>query len=150
MDLNAQRAVVSWSSSLGVNAALSLAGLIYVRGWVHLRSVYLRVFSGGRLAAFLAGLGAVWVAIGSPLAAFDDVLLSVHMIQHLLLMSVAPVLILLAAPALPLLHESLHKFEHLTFLLAGLIFWWPVIQPWPSAARWPRWAIPVYLFAATL
>src|ERR1700722_16988012 len=206
MDLNAQRAVVSWSSSLGVNAGLSLAGLIYARGWVHLRSVYLRVFSGGRLAAFLAGLGAVWVAIGSPLAAFDDVLLSVHMIQHLLLMSVAPVLILLAAPALPLLHgmpqllargvaapvlrwrvmrglesfltqpavawliaaftlivwnvpqifelalrhESLHKFEHLTFLLAGLIFWWPVIQPWPSTARWPRWAIPVYLFAATL
>jgi putative membrane protein len=164
------------------------------------------VFSGGRLTAFLAGLGAVWVALGSRLAAFDDVSLSVHMIQHLLLMSVAPALVLLAAPALPLLHgvpqafarkivgpvlrwrviqdlgsflthpavawliavftlivwhipqifelalrhESLHKFEHLTFLLAGLIFWWPVIQPWPSNARWPRWAIPVYLFAATL
>jgi putative membrane protein len=25
-----------------------------------------------------------------------------------------------------------------------------VIQPWPSVARWPRWAIPLYLFAATL
>ena len=45
----------------------------------------------------------VWVAIGSPLEAFDDVSLTVHMVQHLLLMSVAPPLILLGAPALPLL-----------------------------------------------
>src|ERR1700722_600222 len=104
MDLNVQRAVLSWSSAPGVNAGLLLAGLIYARGWVHLRSVYPRVFSGGRLTAFLAGLGAVWVALGSRLAAFDDVSLSVHMIQHLLLMSVAPALVLLAAPALPLLH----------------------------------------------
>jgi cytochrome c oxidase assembly factor CtaG len=35
-------------------------------------------------------------------------------------------------------------------LVAGLLFWWPVIQPWPSAARWPRWSIPLYLFCATL
>jgi putative membrane protein len=46
--------------------------------------------------------------------------------------------------------DSLHKFEHATFFAAGLIFWWPVIQPWPSTARGPRWAIPLYLFAATL
>ena len=30
------------------------------------------------------------------------------------------------------------------------MFWWPVIQPWPSSARWPRWSIPLYLFCATL
>ena len=45
----------------------------------------------------------MWIAIGSPLEAFDDVSLTVHMVQHLLLMSVAPPLILLGAPALPLL-----------------------------------------------
>jgi putative membrane protein len=31
-----------------------------------------------------------------------------------------------------------------------MLFWWPVVQPWPSTERWPRWSMPVYLFAATL
>jgi cytochrome c oxidase assembly factor CtaG len=43
-----------------------------------------------------------------------------------------------------------HKAEHLCFLAAGLLFWWPVVQPWPSLERWPRWRIPLYLFLATL
>ncbi len=43
-----------------------------------------------------------------------------------------------------------HAFEHACFLAAGLLFWWPVIQPWPSLARWPPWSIPLYLFLATL
>jgi len=43
-----------------------------------------------------------------------------------------------------------HEVEHASFLAAGLLFWWPVIQPWPSIAEWPRWRIPLYLFLATL
>ena len=43
-----------------------------------------------------------------------------------------------------------HEVEHACFLAAGLLFWWPVVQPWPSLARWPRWRIPLYLFLATL
>ena len=43
-----------------------------------------------------------------------------------------------------------HLAEHLSFLAAGLLFWWPVVQPWPSLERWPRWHIPLYLFLATL
>ena len=46
--------------------------------------------------------------------------------------------------------DWLHKLEHVSFLCAGLLFWWPVVQPWPSTPRWPQWAIPLYLFAATL
>jgi cytochrome c oxidase assembly factor CtaG len=46
--------------------------------------------------------------------------------------------------------EKLHGVEQLTFFAAGLLFWWPVIQPWPSASTCPRWAIPFYLFLATL
>ena len=46
--------------------------------------------------------------------------------------------------------ETWHEVEHTCFLAAGLLFWWPVIRPWPSLARWPRWSIPLYLFLATL
>jgi putative membrane protein len=43
-----------------------------------------------------------------------------------------------------------HEAEHACFLAGGLLFWWPVVQPWPSLVRWPRWRIPLYLFLATL
>jgi len=148
----------------------------------------------------------IWLAIGSPLAAFDEVSLTVHMAQHLLLMSMSPPLILLGWPALPLLRglpkslvrrvigpvlrlelvrrvgravthpvvcwlaaafalvgwhvpgvfeaalrsDWLHELEHASFLGTGLLFWWPVVQPWPSIPTWPRWSIPLYLFCATL
>ena len=40
--------------------------------------------------------------------------------------------------------------EHASFLGSGLLFWWPVVQPWPASARSPRWSMPLYLFLATL
>jgi cytochrome c oxidase assembly factor CtaG len=39
--------------------------------------------------------------------------------------------------------------EHASFLASGLLFWWPVVQPWPSASRQDL-SIIVYLFLATL
>jgi len=52
--------------------------------------------------------------------------------------------------ALGLQSETWHVIEHSSFLVTGLLFWWPVIQPWPSVPRWPRWSILLYLFLATL
>ncbi len=43
-----------------------------------------------------------------------------------------------------------HLVEQASFLITGLLFWWPVIQPWPSLGRWPRWSMLLYLFLATL
>ncbi len=43
-----------------------------------------------------------------------------------------------------------HNVEHASFLLAGVLFWWPVVQPWPRVASWHGWAGPFYLFLATL
>jgi len=40
--------------------------------------------------------------------------------------------------------------EHASFLVTGLLFWWPVIHPWPSVSRWPELSIILYLFLATL
>ena len=43
-----------------------------------------------------------------------------------------------------------HGFEHVSFLLAGILFWWPVIQPWPSNTNSPGWSVPIYLFLAAM
>jgi putative membrane protein len=205
MTPGAQAILESWSAPIGVNASLCLAALIYTFGWLHLRIAFPGLIPAWRLAAFSAGIISLWIAVGSPLEAFDDVSLSVHMVQHLLLMVVAPPLILLGAPTLPLLRglprmirtgvglilhwppakwlgraltdptvcwiaasvaliawhipvafeqalrsESWHKMEHACFFASSLMFWWPVVQPFPSVARWPGWAVPLYLFLGTL
>ena len=41
-----------------------------------------------------------------------------------------------------------HQAEHACFFFGALAFWWPVIQPWPSRAQWPRWAMVPYLLLA--
>jgi cytochrome c oxidase assembly factor CtaG len=46
--------------------------------------------------------------------------------------------------------ESWHAIQIGSFFVTGLLFWWPVVQPWPAIARLPRTAVPLYLFAATL
>jgi cytochrome c oxidase assembly factor CtaG len=43
-----------------------------------------------------------------------------------------------------------HQVEHLSFLGTALLFWWPVVQPWPSRPVWPRWAMVPYLLAVDL
>jgi cytochrome c oxidase assembly factor CtaG len=44
--------------------------------------------------------------------------------------------------------EFWHEVQHCCFLGTGILFWWPVVQPWPSRLRWPRWTmIPYLLFA---
>jgi cytochrome c oxidase assembly factor CtaG len=43
-----------------------------------------------------------------------------------------------------------HDLEYTCFILAGLLFWLPVIQPVTSARERSRWSTPVYLFLATL
>ncbi len=206
MIIGTQTLLQSWSTPAAVNASLCLTALLYTRGWIRLRAARPNLISAWGLTAFLAGVAGIWLAIGSPLAAFDDVSLTVHMVQHVLLISVCPPLILLGWPALPLLRglpqsiarrpigpvlrletlkclgrvvthpavcwlaaafalvgwhvpgvfeaalrwDWLHELEHASFLGTGLLFWWPVVQPWPSTPRWPRWSIPLYLFCATL
>jgi cytochrome c oxidase assembly factor CtaG len=76
----------------GVQVPITLVligvALVYLWNW---RTV-------DRLAAFLAGLFALWAVVGSPLAALDHELLTFHMVQHLVLMTVAAPLILLGRP----------------------------------------------------
>ena len=66
---------------------LYLSGARRVRGW-----------SAWRTVSFLAGLGAVLLAVQSGIGAYDDTLLSDHMVQHLLLLELAPLLMLAGRP----------------------------------------------------
>ena len=52
--------------------------------------------------------------------------------------------------ALGMRSEMWHGIEHASFLATGLLFWWPVIQPWPAKLRYSDWSILLYLFLATL
>jgi cytochrome c oxidase assembly factor CtaG len=45
---------------------------------------------------------------------------------------------------------SWHYLEHACFFGAGLLFWFPVIQPYPSRPQLSRWMLLPYLFAAEL
>src|SRR5579862_5942483 len=85
-------------------ATLSVGtSIVYFRGWQKLR-----VHPGGSIPlwrglCFPGGLLLIWLATSSTLATLDDELLTAHMVQHLLLMSVAPFLILWSRPKMPLL-----------------------------------------------
>jgi putative membrane protein len=201
----AQSILNEWSPPITINVAIFLTAFFYLRGWLSLRRSLPGFISAGRLAAFLAGMFSLWFAIGSPLSAFDEASLTVHMVQHILLMLVVPPLVLLGAPSLLLLHglpqwfvrttlgpflrfppvqslgkfltnplvcwilasvallawhvpsafelalrsDSWHEVEHACFLSTSILFWWPVVQPFPSEARWPGWTVPLYLFFGT-
>lgn len=202
MSSTIQAVLQSWVLPVPVTLAVVITALIYLRGWYRLRNLLPTFVSTWQAPCFISGVLALWIAAGSPLAAFDDDLLSIHMVQHILLMAVAPPLILSGAPALPLLHglpqrfvrgvlrpflrwrpvqgvgrtlthppicwlaatvtligwhspkafefalrsDFWHEVEHACFFATSILFWWPVVQPWPSIARWPRWSIPLYLF----
>src|SRR5262249_13016170 len=83
---------------LAVTLAVVLAVLVYTRGWYQLRTALSNPVPRWRFAVFVAGLISVWIAVGSPLAELDHQMLSIHMVQHLLLMTVGAPLILLGAP----------------------------------------------------
>ena len=87
--------------SLPVTSALVLTAVVYLRGWVRVRRA-LPEYSAAvwRPVAFLGGLLALWIAVGSPLRSLDEEMLVVHMVKHLLVMAVAAPLLLLGAPHL--------------------------------------------------
>ena len=198
-------AALGTSGSAFLSLILVCTALVYLRGWLSLRSSRVERISVWGAVSFLSGLFLIWAAMASRIATLDHELLTVHMLQHLLLMTLAPPLIWLGAPIGPVSQgwqrrsvESLpdllwqsravktigkaldrrkvawlaacaalvgwhipkffalgmksapwHLFEHLSFLVTGLMFWWPVVQPTAHESRQDLSMI-LYLFLATL
>ncbi|WP_428306741.1 cytochrome c oxidase assembly protein [Lacipirellula sp.] len=196
--------VRSWPSEPWLVASLLLSAGIYVRGWSSLHRRDPESWSLWRLASFCGGLFAIFLALASPLEPFASLWLQIHMVQHLLLMMVAPPLLWLGWPLLPtmlglpkpirsvwvapllrsrrlrswfarLTHPLVawpiyvgvtwfwhaprfydlalssarwHFIEHVLFTAAALLFWYPVVRPYPSRPNWSQWLLLPYLLLA--
>ena len=55
-----------------------------------------------------------------------------------------------AAMSLAMHSPAGHALQSASFLVGGLLFWWPVVQPWPARPHWTAWMVPLYLLLATL
>lgn len=167
-------------------ALLAVTAVLYLKGVRRLRRRG-DAWSPARSAAFLlGGLGSAALALLSGVAAYDDTLFGVHMVQHMLLGMVTPVFLALGAPItlalrtlgprprralLALLHSRfarvvsfpavpwvifigspfalyfsgwypatlesavLHDLMHLHFVVAGSLFFWPIIGIDPVPGR---------------
>src|SRR5262245_66476151 len=65
----------SWS--LPVTSALALTAVLYLRGWVRVRSAVPSTGLVWRPVAFVRGLLVLWIAVGSPIRSLDEELLLV-------------------------------------------------------------------------
>jgi cytochrome c oxidase assembly factor CtaG/polyferredoxin len=198
--------VRSWPFDPWLVFYLLLTGSIYLRGWLTLHRHSPRRWHRGQPIAFAGGLIVIFLALASPLEPFAALLLQVHMLQHLLLMMVAPPLLWLGAPFFPLLRglprpirilwlapflrwifvrrlfqrlthpvpawllftaatvvwhlppvyeralnsDAWHYCQHVCFITTALLFWYPVIRPYPSRPLWSPWLLIPYLILADL
>jgi cytochrome c oxidase assembly factor CtaG len=86
----------SWSFAPGVLIALAIYLAVYLAGWRRGRSAAHGHRPGfGRLALFGGGLVAILAALCSPVDRLGEQLLVMHMVQHVLLLDVAPILMIL-------------------------------------------------------
>jgi cytochrome c oxidase assembly factor CtaG len=92
-----------WSLDLPVLFGLVLADLLYSLGWARQRRASRERNPAWRAIGFRAGLIVLALALVSPIDAYGDELLAMHMAQHLLLTIIAPPLLVLGAPLLPML-----------------------------------------------
>lgn len=93
----------SWSIPVWPTLLTLLAACLYLRGWRLARFTRPDKLPPWRAVCFLAGLFTIWFALASPVDALDNFLILAHMTQHLLLISLAPPLLLLGRPVVPLL-----------------------------------------------
>lgn len=196
----------SWTIPLIPTIGVIVLAILYLRGWRLASATRARELPPWRMLSFLSGIAIAWLAIASPLDALGQFLLFAHMTQHVLLMTVAPVLIVLGAPTVPILrglprtfvkndiapwmnskgfhavrdfithpafvwvitnvslavwhspplyelalrNNAWHEVEHGCFFFTFLLFWWIVIQPWPSRMKWSRWLIVPFLAGADI
>src|SRR5271165_253985 len=120
-----QAVLRSWSIPPAATFALALTALTYLRGAWLLRRAGYPYLPAWRIASFSLGLFALWFALASPLDTFSSFVLTAHMLQHMMLMMVAPPLLLLGEPLIPIV-RGMPRFAAREF--AGPFLNWQVTQ----------------------
>jgi putative membrane protein len=168
---------LSWTLSPGVLIGAAIVAGAYLRRWRQVRvSASARRATEApvwRLCCFMTSMALATLALVSPIDALADQLFFAHMIQHMLLLDVVPVLAILgltkvilrpvtrvvhdlerragalAHPAfavflyvgviwawhvpsaydLAVRHPLIHVLEHVTFVVAGSLYWWHLLSP---------------------
>lgn len=92
----------AWNADPAIIGALVLAGAVYGVGWRRLQRAARPPVAARHAASFAAALALLAAALLSPLDALAGTLLSAHMVQHLILLLVAPPLLAFARPGLVL------------------------------------------------
>ena len=101
-----------WHWRLDVLLVLISFAIIYVRGWLRLRRNNVHAVQSWQLGLYFLGFAAIGAALLSPIDALASVSLSMHMVQHLLLLMVSPLLLLLADPFVHCLWGVPRKLRH--------------------------------------
>jgi putative copper resistance protein D len=91
------RLLLSWSFNPLVTVGLLALAIAYLQAKRRLVASGVE-WPARRTAYFLSGVGAIAIALLSPIEAYDTVLFSVHVTQHMLLTMVAAPLLALGAP----------------------------------------------------
>jgi cytochrome c oxidase assembly factor CtaG len=179
---------LAWHIDIPMLLALVIAGALYLSAVQSVNEAHpANRWPRRRTAAFVTGLVAIGLGLLSPIDTLSDDLLTVHVVQHLLLVSAAAPLFALsgigtlalraarsdvrARYLLPFLHsrfvaaltfpvvgwiafagvmwgshfttlyntalldEGVHAIEHLLYLAAASLFWWPLLSPDPLKWR---------------
>jgi cytochrome c oxidase assembly factor CtaG len=87
---------IAWTFEPSVLIGVAALAVLYILGWRRGRATGSAHKPGfGRLALFAAGLLVILAALVSPIDALGDQLLVMHMLQHVLLLDIAPILLIL-------------------------------------------------------
>ncbi len=105
--VSVSKLVSLWQFAPVVTAFVVVAAGLYVWGVLRVRRRHPgRPWPLYRTGLFLGGLAVIVIATESGVGSYDDVLFWDHMVQHLLLLMVAPPLLVVGQPVTLLLHAS--------------------------------------------
>jgi putative membrane protein len=142
---------IAWSFEPSVLLGVAALAILYVKGWRRARTDREPHPPGwGRLALFFGGLLAILAALVSPIDQLGEQLMVMHMLQHILLLDIAPILLILGLTKVLLrpvtrrmntVERRAGYFAHPAFAVfayVGFMWLWHIPVMYDTALRYPN------------